>query len=236
MFIQTETTPNPATLKFLPGQEVMSHGTANFADATAAERSPLATRIFGVDGVTGVFFGSDFVTVTKGAVDWNDIKPAVLGAIMDHYNAIARTLAAGRKIKPIFEEDPNSGETLWEPWIAGFERAMRLDPDGWEEVVQSEDEEASASLLFFLALYEVDQGTSKLEEDAIAEIDATAPDIIPNCVASLHSLSGANRSPVGSTPFPGEGLAAVASHSKPGRNDPCYCGSGRKYKKCCGSN
>jgi len=160
----------------------------------------------------------------------------VMGAIMDHYNAIARTLAAGRKIKPIFEEDPNSGETLWEPWIAGFERAMRLDPDGWEEVVQSEDEEASASLLFFLALYEVDQGTSKLEEDAIAEIDATAPDIIPNCVASLHSLSVANRSPVGSTPFPGEGLAAVASHSKPGRNDPCYCGSGRKYKKCCGSN
>jgi Fe-S cluster biogenesis protein NfuA len=87
MFIQTETTPNPATLKFLPGQEVMSHGTANFADVSAAERSPLATRIFGVEGVTGVFFGSDFVTVTKGAVDWNDIKPAVLGAIMDHFTS-----------------------------------------------------------------------------------------------------------------------------------------------------
>ena len=87
MFIQTETTPNPATLKFLPGQEVMSHGTANFADSSAAERSPLATRIFGVEGVTGVFFGSDFVTVTKGAVDWNDIKPAVLGAIMDHFTS-----------------------------------------------------------------------------------------------------------------------------------------------------
>ena len=87
MFIQTETTPNPATLKFLPGQEVMSHGTANFVDLAAAERSPLATRIFGVEGVTGVFFGSDFITVTKGAVDWNDIKPAVLGSIMDHFTS-----------------------------------------------------------------------------------------------------------------------------------------------------
>jgi len=87
MFIQTETTPNPATLKFLPGQAVMENGTANFADREAAGRSPLATRIFDVEGVTGVFFGSDFVTVSKGAVDWNDIKPAVLGAIMDHFTS-----------------------------------------------------------------------------------------------------------------------------------------------------
>ena len=65
----------------------MSHGTANFVDLAAAERSPLATRIFGVEGVTGVFFGSDFITVTKGAVDWNDIKPAVLGSIMDHFTS-----------------------------------------------------------------------------------------------------------------------------------------------------
>lgn len=87
MFIQTETTPNPATLKFLPGQAVMEHGTANFADRDAAIRSPLATRIFDIDGVTGVFFGSDFVTVSKGAVEWTEIKPAVLGAIMDHFTS-----------------------------------------------------------------------------------------------------------------------------------------------------
>ena len=78
MFIQTETTPNPATLKFLPGQAVMEHGTANFADRDAAIRSPLATRIFDIDGVTGVFFGSDFVTVSKGAVEWTEIKPTLL--------------------------------------------------------------------------------------------------------------------------------------------------------------
>ena len=85
MFIQTETTPNPATLKFLPGQPVMDDGTANFANREAAERSPLATRIFEIEGVTGVFFGSDFVTVSKGEVEWTEIKPSILGAIMDHF-------------------------------------------------------------------------------------------------------------------------------------------------------
>ena len=88
MFIQTESTPNPATLKFLPGQSVMPAGTADFPSAEAAQTSPLAKRLFGVEGVSGVFFGPDFVTVTKGeAVDWNHIKPAILGAIMEHYQS-----------------------------------------------------------------------------------------------------------------------------------------------------
>ena len=88
MFIQTESTPNPATLKFLPGQTVLATGTADFPSADSAQTSPLAMRIFGVDGVTGVFFGSDFVTVTKAdAVDWDHIKPAILGAVMEHYQS-----------------------------------------------------------------------------------------------------------------------------------------------------
>ena len=88
MFIQTESTPNPATLKFLPGQTVLEMGTADFPTADAAGKSPLATRIFAVDGVTGVFFGNDFVTVTKAdAVDWDHIKPALLGSIMEHYQS-----------------------------------------------------------------------------------------------------------------------------------------------------
>ena len=88
MFIQTESTPNPATLKFLPGQAVLTTGTADFPSADAANASPLAMRIFAVDGVTGVFFGSDFVTVTKeDAIDWNHIKPALLGAIMEHFQS-----------------------------------------------------------------------------------------------------------------------------------------------------
>ena len=85
MFIQTEATPNPATLKFLPGRSVMPEGTLDIRDPRAAGRSPLARRLFAVDGVTGVFYGSDFVTVTKRDGDWQHLKPAVLGAIMEHF-------------------------------------------------------------------------------------------------------------------------------------------------------
>lgn len=87
MFIQTEQTPNPATLKFLPGQPVMPHGVAEFTEVQEAERlSPLAARVFRVDGVTGVYLGGDFISVTKAAgEEWHQLKPAVLGAIMEHY-------------------------------------------------------------------------------------------------------------------------------------------------------
>ncbi len=88
MFIQTESTPNPATLKFLPGQTVLDMGTADFPTPDGASASPLATRIFAVKGVAGVFFGTDFVTVTKQeAVEWDHIKPAILGAIMEHFQS-----------------------------------------------------------------------------------------------------------------------------------------------------
>ena len=88
MFIQTESTPNPATMKFLPGQAVLEAGTADFPTETAAAASPLARRIFATGGVTGVFLGGDFVTVTKAdEVDWAHIKPAILGAIMEHYQS-----------------------------------------------------------------------------------------------------------------------------------------------------
>jgi Fe-S cluster biogenesis protein NfuA len=85
MFIQTETTPNPATLKFLPGRTVLNEGTLDLRDATAAARSPLAERLFAVDGVNGVFFGHDFITVTKKDGEWAHLKPAILGAIMEHF-------------------------------------------------------------------------------------------------------------------------------------------------------
>ncbi|MBD3678658.1 MAG: NifU family protein [Rhodobacteraceae bacterium] len=88
MFIQTESTPNPATLKFLPGQSVLDTGTADFPTEDAAQKSPLAKRIFSVGGVSGVFFGNDFVTVTKTEeTAWEHVKPAILGAIMEHYQS-----------------------------------------------------------------------------------------------------------------------------------------------------
>jgi len=88
MFIQTEQTPNPATLKFLPGCTVMNSGTANFPERGAATRSPLAERLFELPEVAGVFLGSDFITITKaGDSDWHQLKPAVLAAIMEHFTA-----------------------------------------------------------------------------------------------------------------------------------------------------
>jgi Fe-S cluster biogenesis protein NfuA len=88
MFIQTEQTPNPATLKFLPGRPVMTSGTANFTSLEAARVSPLAERLFGLPEVSGVFLGTDFITVTKaGESDWYQLKPAILALIMEHFTA-----------------------------------------------------------------------------------------------------------------------------------------------------
>jgi Fe-S cluster biogenesis protein NfuA len=95
MFIQTEETPNPATLKFIPGRDVLPGGTRDFRNPDEAESSPLASRIFSVAGVAGVFLGHDFVTVTKDRAEWPHIKPAVLGAIMEHYLSGAPVLAEG---------------------------------------------------------------------------------------------------------------------------------------------
>ncbi|MDT6939984.1 NifU family protein [Brucella pseudogrignonensis] len=94
MFIQTETTPNPATLKFLPGKVVMPEGTADFRDAASAgNTSPLAAKLFAVPGVTGVFFGFDFITVTKDDGEWQHLKPAILGTIMEHFMSGADVMA-----------------------------------------------------------------------------------------------------------------------------------------------
>ncbi|MGE0223788.1 MAG: NifU family protein [Acetobacteraceae bacterium] len=110
MFIETEGTPNPATLKFLPGQEVMGLSTADFASARSAERSPLATSLFALPGVARVFLGGDFITVTKtDEVAWQALKPQVLGAIMEHF-------VAGRPVidpacdDDLFEEDSDPAD------------------------------------------------------------------------------------------------------------------------------
>jgi Fe-S cluster biogenesis protein NfuA len=92
MFIQTEPTPNPATLKFLPGRVVLASGTLDMRDKAAAAQSPLAERLFGIAGVSGVFFGSDFIAVTKADGEWQQLKPAILGAIMEHFMSDAPVL------------------------------------------------------------------------------------------------------------------------------------------------
>ncbi len=108
MFIQTEETPNPATLKFLPGREVAGSTTADFPEPESAGRSPLAERLFAIDGIAGVFLGADFVTVTKAEdKEWYLLKPAVLGVIMEHFTA-GRPVLLGdgpERVENVSEED-----------------------------------------------------------------------------------------------------------------------------------
>jgi len=97
MFIQTEATPNPASLKFLPGRDVLGTGTAEFRAADEAGDSPLAERLFQVEGVGGVFLGPDFITVTKAAGEWPHLKPAILGAIMEHFMSGAPVISRAQE-------------------------------------------------------------------------------------------------------------------------------------------
>ena len=100
MFIQTEQTPNPETLKFLPGRVVMKEGTAFYQNVKEASNSPFAKRLFVLDGVSGVFFGSDFITITKSQeLDWQTMKPIILGSIMDHFNSSDETVNVDSSLK-----------------------------------------------------------------------------------------------------------------------------------------
>lgn len=116
MFIQTEETPNPAALKFLPGRPVLETGVADFTNRESAARSPLARLLFEIDGVAGVFLGSDFVTVTKtNEKIWQVLKPMVLGAIMDHFTANVPVMEAGEDAADDdqeFNDDGVDGEII----------------------------------------------------------------------------------------------------------------------------
>lgn len=110
MFIQTESTPNPATMKFLPGRVVLEQGTADFREASSAgDRSPLAMKLFQVEGVTGVFFGYDFITVTKSEDatigDWQHLKPAILGTIMEHFMSDLPVMAEANAAEAMADEE-----------------------------------------------------------------------------------------------------------------------------------
>ena len=167
---------------------------------------------------------------------------ATIAAVMGHYNRIARELAEHPEdYAPVLEIDPNGGETLWEPWIDGFERAMRLRPDAWEEIALSDDEEASASVSMIVALDDFYYGRSELTEEAEDELDRLAPGMIPEFVRNLNAWTKSRQ--IGKSGRGGAGFHAPSVHDDPpafgrkvGRNEPCPCGSGQKYKRCCGAH
>ena len=112
---------------------------------------------------------------------------------------------------------------------------MALRPDAWTAIVESDDEEAAASISLLLALHQINIGTTELKDDAIDELDAQAPDMIPMIVENLNGWTKARRRP-SAPPSPANRNTSPDSRRKIGRNDPCPCGSGRKYKRCHGAN
>jgi Fe-S cluster biogenesis protein NfuA len=110
MFIQTEATPNPATQKFLPGKVVMENGTAEFRSADEAQASPLAARLFEIPGVTGVYFGYDFISVSKDNAEWQHLKPAILGSIMEHFMSGKPVMGDAS----ILSEDADAGDEFFD--------------------------------------------------------------------------------------------------------------------------
>jgi Fe-S cluster biogenesis protein NfuA len=132
MFIQTEATPNPATLKFLPGRAVLEGEPRDFRNAEAAGASPLAAALFEVPGVTGVFLGSDFISVTKDVTEWAHIKPAILGVIMDHFlsgRPILGDMAAAEVTEDEFfdETDSETVEVIKELIATRVRPAVAMD-------------------------------------------------------------------------------------------------------------
>jgi NFU1 iron-sulfur cluster scaffold homolog, mitochondrial len=122
MFIQTESTPNPRTLKFLPGREVLGAGSREFADAEAASASPLAQALFAIDGVERVYLGGDFLTVTKNeGVEWPHLKPHLLAAIMDHFTAGRPVLLGGDAPT----DDTDEADLVYEGEAAGIVKELK---------------------------------------------------------------------------------------------------------------
>ena len=130
MFIQTEDTPNPETLKFIPGLVVLDTGTEEFVDAKSSESSPLVKRIFNIDGISRVFLGSDFISVTKNVdLEWNILKPSILAAIMEHYSSGLPVLDAGSssKIKENNDEDTETVKQIKELLEERVRPAVAMD-------------------------------------------------------------------------------------------------------------
>ncbi|MEP6869376.1 MAG: UPF0149 family protein [Novosphingobium sp.] len=194
-----------------------------------------------MDGfLTGIIVSPDMIMPKKwlkiiwagedgeGAPEFGDAATLkrFIDLVMLHYNQILGSLNRPGDFAPVFEMDTRSDETLWELWIEGFAQAMELSPEGWRRISASGDpacKDALAGIATLKDFYEGELKLAKAEED---RWDREAPDLIPIWVELLHAWRLVNEC---RRPTP-------VRYTKVGRNDPCSCGSGKKYKKCCGLN
>jgi uncharacterized protein len=154
----------------------------------------------------------------------------VLGLVMEQYNSVARTLMERPdRYSPLFSVDTRNGDILWELWIEGFEKAVALRPSAWRKLLDA-DADTAAAMSGMLMLAAIARGDQTVKDSDT--MSATAPNKIADWVVTLNESRLANDQPM-------QGLdprASPGSTKKVGRNDPCPCGSGKKYKKCCGLN
>ena len=154
----------------------------------------------------------------------------VLGLVMEHYNDVARTLMENPdRYSPLFAIDKRNDDVLWELWIEGFEKAVALRPAAWKAFLDA-DGDTVAAMSGMLMLAAIARGDEEVKDHDAAS--ATAPDRIADWVVNLNEWRLANYQPTQSI----DPRGGSASRKKVGRNDPCPCGSGKKYKKCCGLN
>lgn len=152
----------------------------------------------------------------------------LMGLVMEHYNATIADIDAGL-YAPVFDVDTRNDEVMWELWIDGFETAMGLRPKSWS-VYLGMDDDATAAIAGLLSLADIANRKSRLKKADIERLQAEAPDLIPGWIEILNAARRFQSAvPMSSAPTP-------AQSAKVGRNDPCPCGSGKKYKKCCGLN
>jgi uncharacterized protein len=152
----------------------------------------------------------------------------LMGLVMEHYNATIADIDAGR-YAPVFDVDTRNDEVMWELWIDGFETAMRLRPKSWS-IYLGMHEDAMVALAGLLSLADIANGKSKLKKNDTDKLQHDAPDLIPGWIETLN----ATRRFQFTAPMPS--ASAPTQTMKVGRNEPCPCGSGKKYKKCCGLN
>ena len=156
----------------------------------------------------------------------------VLGLVMEHYNSVAHTLLEHPdRYSPLFSVDTRNGDILWELWIEGFELAVELRPEAWQKLLNA-DADTAATMRGMMALADVGLRDQHLPKKDLDALNAAAPENIARWVVTLNEWRLANDQPT-------QGIdprAASGSTKKVGRNDPCPCGSGKKYKRCCGLN
>lgn len=156
----------------------------------------------------------------------------VIALVMGHYNHVAKTLSeASDHYSPLFAEDQRNGDILWEIWIEGFEKAMKLRPAAWLPLLEADPETARA-IRGLLTLADVARRDERISLLKRRELEENAPELIGQWVQTLNDWRMENHDQTEGQIF----QAAAAPSGKVGRNDPCPCGSGKKYKKCCGLN